>query len=41
VDRPEEIDRLLPVLDQMIGGRLIVIEDVHVARYMHDDKKSR
>jgi PII-like signaling protein len=40
VDRPEQIDRLLPVLDQMMGGGLIVIEDVHVARYTHDQKKN-
>jgi PII-like signaling protein len=38
VDRPEEIDRLLPVLDQMIGGGLIVVEDVHVVRYLHEPK---
>jgi len=38
VDRPEEIERLLPVLDQMIGGGLIVIEDVHIVRYLHDPK---
>jgi PII-like signaling protein len=38
VDRPEEIERLLPVLDQMIGGGLIVVEDVHVVRYLHDPK---
>jgi PII-like signaling protein len=41
VDRPEEIDRLLPALDEMMGGGLIVIEEVHVARYTHDQKKSR
>ena len=39
VDRPEEIDRLLPVLDQMIGGGLIVVEDVHVVRYLHEPKR--
>src|SRR5205814_6649582 len=38
VDRPEEIERLLPVLDQMIGGGLIVVEDVHVVRYMHEPR---
>ena len=38
VDRPEEIERLLPVLDQMIGGGLIVVEDVHVVRYLHEPK---
>jgi PII-like signaling protein len=38
VDRPEEIDRLLPVLDEMIGGGLIIVENVHVVRYLHDPK---
>ena len=38
VDRPEEIERLLPLLDQMIGGGLIVVEDVHVVRYLHEPK---
>jgi PII-like signaling protein len=38
VDRPEEIDRLLPVVDDMIGGGLIVVEDVHIIRYLHDPK---
>jgi PII-like signaling protein len=41
VERPEQIDRLLPVLEQMMGAGLIVIEDVHVARYTHDPKKNR
>ncbi len=41
VDRPEEIDRLLPVLDEMIGGGLIVIEDVHVVRYLHEPKAAK
>jgi PII-like signaling protein len=36
VDRPEEIDRILPVLDEMIGSGLIVVENVHVVRYLHD-----
>jgi PII-like signaling protein len=36
VDRPEEIERLLPALDPMIGGGLIVLEDVHVVRYLHE-----
>jgi PII-like signaling protein len=38
VDRPEEIERLLLVLDQMIDGGLIVVEDVHVVRYLHEPK---
>jgi PII-like signaling protein len=38
IDRPEEIERLLPVLDKMIGGGLIIVEDVRVLRYLHDPK---
>jgi PII-like signaling protein len=41
VDRPEEIERLLPVLDEMIGGGLIVVEDVHIVRYLHDPKAAK
>jgi PII-like signaling protein len=41
VDRPEEIERLLPVLDGMIGGGLIVVEDVHVVRYLHDARAAK
>jgi PII-like signaling protein len=36
IDRAEEIERLLPVLDGMVKGGLIVVEDVHVIRYLHD-----
>ena len=38
VDRPERIDPLLPALDEMVGGGLIVVEDVQVVRYLHDPK---
>ena len=41
VDRPEEIERLLPILDEMIGGGLIIVEDVHVIRYLHDPKRAK
>ncbi len=41
VDRPEEIERVLPVLDEMVGGGLIVVEDVHVVRYSHDPKRTK
>ncbi len=41
VDRPEEIDRVLPVIDEMIGGGLIVVENVHVIRYLHDPKREK
>jgi PII-like signaling protein len=35
VDRPERIDQLLPVLEEMIGGGLIILEDVRAIRYQH------
>jgi uncharacterized protein len=38
VDRPEEIDRLLPVLDETIGGGFIAVDDVHVVRDLHEPK---
>ena len=41
VDRPEEIDRVLPVIEAMVGGGLIVVEDVHVVRYLHDPKRKQ
>jgi PII-like signaling protein len=41
VDRPEQIERLLPVLDEMVGGGLIVVEDVHVVRYLHEPKRTK
>ena len=36
VDRPERIDEHLPVLEEMVGAGLIVVEDVRVIRYRHD-----
>ena len=41
VDRPEQIERLLPALDEMVGGGLIVVEDVHVVRYLHEPNRAR
>ena len=41
VDRAEEIERLLPVLDSMIGGGLIVVEDVRIVRYLHEPKAAK
>jgi PII-like signaling protein len=35
VDQTEEIDRLLPALEEMMGAGLIVVEDVHIVRYRH------
>jgi PII-like signaling protein len=36
VDTPEKLARLLPALDKMIGGGLVVIEDVRVIRYSRE-----
>jgi PII-like signaling protein len=39
IDRPDRIASLLPALDEMVSGGLIVIEDVRVIRYLHDPKR--
>lgn len=36
VDRPDRIERLLPMLDEMVREGLITIEDVHVLKYVTD-----
>ena len=41
IDRPEQVARLLPVLDEMVGGGLVVVEDVQVVRYLRDPKAGR
>jgi PII-like signaling protein len=38
VDRPDQIAMVLPVLDDLVQGGLIVLEDVHVVRYLHDPR---
>lgn len=40
VDLPERIAELLPVLDEMVQGGLVILEEVHVVRYLHDPKGS-
>jgi PII-like signaling protein len=35
IDSPERVDALLPALDEMVGGGLIVVEEVRVVRYRH------
>ena len=41
VDQPERIEVLLPSLEELVQGGLIVLENVHVIRYLHDPKKSK
>ena|SRR5579863_3500105 len=33
IDSPEHVERLKPILDEMIGEGLVTIEKVHVLRY--------
>lgn len=33
VDRPERIEELLPVLEEMVQGGLVIVQDVQVLRY--------
>lgn len=33
VDTPERVASVLPTIDEMVGGGLVVVEDVHVRRY--------
>jgi len=37
VDTAEKIDRLLPVLDEMVDEGLIAMSDVEVIRYVHQE----
>jgi PII-like signaling protein len=41
VDQTERIEPLLPVLEEMVQGGLIVLEDVQVIRYLHDPKGAK
>jgi PII-like signaling protein len=38
VEQPDRIAALLPALDQMVKGGLIIVENVRVIRYLHDPK---
>lgn len=35
IERPERIAGLLAVLDEMVSGGLVVVEDVRIIRYQH------
>jgi PII-like signaling protein len=41
VDKPERIAELLPVLDEMVSGGLVVVEDVRIIRYQHSPEPSK
>ena len=36
VDRAEQIAMLLPHLDELVQGGLVILEDVRVVRYLHE-----
>jgi PII-like signaling protein len=40
IDRPETIARVLPVLEEMVGAGLIVVQDVQVFQLGHDATSS-
>jgi PII-like signaling protein len=35
VDMPDRIAELLPVLEEMVAGGLVIVEDVQIVRYQH------
>lgn len=41
IDRPERIAALLPVLEGMVSGGLVVVEDVHIVRYQHHAERPK
>jgi PII-like signaling protein len=41
IDRPERISELLPILEEMVAGGLVVVENVHVIRYRHDAEAAK
>ena len=40
IDRHERIAEVLPILKEMVGAGLIVVQDVQVVQYRHDVKTS-
>jgi PII-like signaling protein len=35
VDTPERVDAVMPRLDEMVSGGVIVVDDVHIHKYSH------
>jgi len=38
VDKPESIDRFLPLIDEMITEGTVTVEDVHIVAYRHGER---
>jgi uncharacterized protein len=39
IDSPERIALILPILDEMVDGGLVLVQDVEVVHYRHHEKK--
>jgi len=39
VDTEEHVDRIMPILDEMVGDGLVTVENVHVISYRGTPKK--
>jgi uncharacterized protein len=38
VDTPEQIDRVVPILDEMVGEGMLTLERVHIVSYRSSDE---
>ena len=38
VDTPEQIDRVVPILDEMVGERMLTLERVQIVSYRSSDE---
>jgi PII-like signaling protein len=41
VDTSEHVDRILPILDEMVGDGMVTVEPVHVITYRGSEKQHR
>jgi len=39
-DTAERVEAIMPRIDEMLSGGLVIVEDVHVARYSHGEPKA-
>jgi PII-like signaling protein len=37
IDKEESINKVLPILDEMVGEGIVVLSDVNVIKYSHRD----
>ena len=40
IDRPEKVTELLRILEEMVSGGLVIVEDVSIVSYQHAPKAS-